>query len=252
MTLKMYLYFSLLNGRDSLPPMISKWRRWNGLCVSGILCLDGCFVALLLQHTSHASCSCLKLLISIKPALCSFRIWVFDRCARLLCHSLMVALGPLYLFSSICWVSGTAVSELCSISCSLFLSLPCLGFGGVRGRCSGSGDDSRDDGEVALVTVALETRSRRLPFSRFVFTESLSLSLSLSLPLSLSLIVVALMEFGWAIMRMVEFLSSRLRYCLSSMNKSALLWGFLPLGRISMPLWNISSMLMRFWVAFGQ
>src|SRR6266480_1928695 len=122
----------------------------------------------------------------------------------------MVALGFLYLFSSVCWVSGAAISEFCSIPCSLFLFLPCLGFGGVWGRCSGSGDDSRDDGgvcsSVALVTVALETRSWRRPFSRFVFTE---LSLPLSLSLSLSLIVVALMEFGWAIMRMVEFLSSR-------------------------------------------
>src|SRR5436190_23617725 len=110
----------------------------------------------------------------------------------------MVALGFLYLFSSVCWVSGAAISEFCSIPCSLFLFLPCLGFGGVCGRCSGSGDDSRDDGgvcsSVALVTVALETRSWRRPFSRFVFTESLSLPLSLSLSLSLSLIVVALME----------------------------------------------------------
>ncbi len=41
---------------------------------------------------------------------------------------------------------------------------------------------------------------------------------------------IALMDLGWLMMRMVEFLSSRLKKCSPLMSKSACLYGFLPLG----------------------
>ena len=65
-------------------------------------------------------------------------------------------------------------------------------------------------------------------------------------------IEMALMDLGWLMMRMVEFLSSRLKKCSPLMSKSACLYGFLPLGRILKPLSKICFMLMMFWVTSGQ
>jgi len=63
---------------------------------------------------------------------------------------------------------------------------------------------------------------------------------------------MVLINLGWLMMRMVEFLSSRLKKCSLLMSKSACLYGFLPLGRILKPLLKICFVLMMFWVTSGQ
>ena len=176
---------------------------------------------------------------------------MFERCPRELCHSRIVALGRLC-FSCSTGASG-AVASVPFVPCfhlayvvepGIMLPFPafvrwkvevCGSAGGCPvGDAGGvsAADDAGVEGAVggagafvSILTLMQSYMGRPSSKSTGAFVVVLGACWAV-----ICSVEMALMDLGWLMMRMVEFLSSRLKKCSPLMSKSACLYGFLPLG----------------------